>query len=90
MWVADYGCLLVYETPDGSGEIHRFENFDQVKDFLEKREESSTWKALPTIHAADPVPRGLRIFIIERQGTNVFIKIDLAYRRPSFASSMRP
>ena len=29
-WSADYGCFLVYETPDCSGEFHRFENLDQV------------------------------------------------------------
>ena len=23
VWAADYGCLLVYETPDCSGEFHR-------------------------------------------------------------------
>ena len=40
VWSADYGCLLVYETPDCSGEFHRFENLDQVKDFLVKREQS--------------------------------------------------
>jgi hypothetical protein len=32
VWVADYGCLLGYETPDCSGEFHRFENLDQVED----------------------------------------------------------
>jgi hypothetical protein len=42
VWAADYGCLLVLETPDGSREFHRFENLDQVEDFLEKREESGT------------------------------------------------
>ena len=40
VWSADYGCLLVYETPDCSGEFHRFENLDQVEDFLVKREQS--------------------------------------------------
>ena len=40
VWSADYGCLLVYETPDRSGEFHRFENLDQVEDFLVKREQS--------------------------------------------------
>ena len=39
---ADYGCLLVYETPDCSGDFHRFENLDQVEDFLVKRERSGT------------------------------------------------
>ena len=42
VWAADYGCLLVYETPDCSGEFHRFENLDQVEDFLVKREQSGT------------------------------------------------
>jgi hypothetical protein len=42
VWAADYGCLLVYETPDCSGEFRRFENLDQVEDFLVKREQSGT------------------------------------------------
>jgi hypothetical protein len=42
VWAADYGCLLVYETPDCSGEFRRFENLDQVEDFLLKREQSGT------------------------------------------------
>ena len=29
VWSADYGRLLVYETPDRSGEFHRFENLDR-------------------------------------------------------------
>src|SRR4029077_8137699 len=37
VWAADYGCFLVYETPDCSGEFRRFENLDQVEDFLLKR-----------------------------------------------------
>ena len=28
VWAADYGCFLVYETPDCSGEFRRFENLD--------------------------------------------------------------
>ena len=36
VWAADYGCLLVY------GEFRRFENLDQVEDFLVKREQSGT------------------------------------------------
>ena len=40
VWAADYGCLLVYETPDCSGEFRRFENLDQVEEFLVKREQS--------------------------------------------------
>ena len=42
VWAADYGCLLVYETPDFSGEFHRFQNLDQVEDFLAKRKQSGT------------------------------------------------
>ena len=42
VWAADYGCLLVYETPDCSGEFRRFENLDQVEEFLVKREQSGT------------------------------------------------
>ena len=42
VWAADYGCLLVYETPDCSGTFRRFENLDQVEDFLVKREQSGT------------------------------------------------
>ena len=38
----DYGCFLVYETPDCSGEFRRFENLDQVEDFLLKKEQSGT------------------------------------------------
>jgi hypothetical protein len=37
VWAADYGCYLVYETLDCSGEFRRFENLDQVEDFLVKR-----------------------------------------------------
>ncbi len=37
---ADYGCFLVYETLDCSGESRRFENLDQVEDFLVNREQS--------------------------------------------------
>ena len=40
VWAADYGCFLVYETLDCSGESRRFENLDQVEDFLVKREQS--------------------------------------------------
>ena len=40
VWTADYGCLLVYETPDCSGESRRFENLDQVEDFLVKKEQT--------------------------------------------------
>jgi predicted ATP-dependent serine protease len=36
------GCLLVNETPDCSGEFRRFENLDQVEEFLVKREQSGT------------------------------------------------
>ena len=42
VWAADYGCLLVYEGPDCSGEFRRFENLDQVEDFLVQREKSGT------------------------------------------------
>ena len=42
VWAADYGCFLVYETPDCSGEFRRFENLDQVEDFLLKKEQSGT------------------------------------------------
>ena len=42
VWSADYGCLLVYETPDCSGEFQRFENLDQVEVFLVKRGTSPT------------------------------------------------
>jgi hypothetical protein len=37
---ADYGCFLVYETLDCSGELRRFQNLDQVEDFLAKREQA--------------------------------------------------
>ena len=58
MWVADYGCFLVYETPDGSGEFHRFENRDQVENFLEKREEVRHLKS-PADHFKSPIqPHG--------------------------------
>ncbi len=40
VWTADYGCLLVYETPDCTGESRRFENLDQVEDFLVKKEQT--------------------------------------------------
>jgi len=37
----DAGCsAVVYETLDCSGESRRFENLDQVEDFLVKREQS--------------------------------------------------
>jgi hypothetical protein len=42
VWAADYGCFLVYETLDCSGESRRFENLDQAEDFLVKREQSGT------------------------------------------------
>jgi hypothetical protein len=42
VWAADYGYLLVYERPDCSGEFRRFENLDQVEDFLVQREKSGT------------------------------------------------
>ena len=42
VWDTDYGCVLVYETPDCSGKFYRFENLDQVEDFLVKREQSGT------------------------------------------------
>jgi hypothetical protein len=42
VWAADYGCLLVYERPDCSGEFRRFENLGQVEDFLVQREKSGT------------------------------------------------
>ena len=35
-------AALVYETPDCSGEFRRFENLDQVEDFLLKKEQSGT------------------------------------------------
>jgi hypothetical protein len=38
VWAADYGCFLVYEMLDCSGESHRFENLDEVEDFLVKGE----------------------------------------------------
>jgi hypothetical protein len=37
---ADYGCFLVDETLDCSGKSRRFENLDQVEDFLVKREQT--------------------------------------------------
>ena len=40
VWAADYGCFLVYETLDCSGALRRFENLDQVEDFLVKREQA--------------------------------------------------
>jgi hypothetical protein len=76
VWAADYGCLLVYETPDCSGEFHRFENLDQVENFLVKREESELENPCRLFQTADPVPQGLQIFIFERQSTNVFVKLD--------------
>ena len=39
-WAADCGCFLLYETLDCSGELRRFENLDQVEDFLVKREQA--------------------------------------------------
>ena len=42
VWAADYGCFLVYEGLDCSGEFRRFENLDQVEDFLVQREKSGT------------------------------------------------
>jgi hypothetical protein len=36
----DYGCFLVYETLHCSGELRRFQNLDQVEDFLAKREQA--------------------------------------------------
>ena len=42
VWAADYGCLLVYERPDCSGEFQCFETLDQVEEFLVKREQSGT------------------------------------------------
>ena len=40
VWAADYGCFLVYETLDCSRKSRRFENLDQVEDFLVKREQT--------------------------------------------------
>ena len=40
VWAADYGCILVHETLDCSGESRRFEDLDQVEDFLVKREQT--------------------------------------------------
>jgi hypothetical protein len=77
VWAADYGCLLVYETPDCSGEFRRFENLDQVEEFLVMREQSPELeKPCRYFQTADPIPQGLQIFIIERQSTNVFVKLD--------------
>ena len=76
VWAADYGCLLVYETPDCSGEFHRFENLDQVEDFLVKRERSALESPCQLFQTVDPVPQGLQIFIFERQSPNLLIKLD--------------
>jgi hypothetical protein len=40
VWAADYGCFLVYETLVCSGESRRFQNLDQVEDFLVKMEQT--------------------------------------------------
>ena len=74
MWVADYGCFLVYETPDGSGKFHHFGNRDQVENFLEKREEVRHLKS-PADHFKSPIQsHGAFIFIIARQCRDLFIK----------------
>jgi hypothetical protein len=73
---AEYGCLLVYETPDCSGEFRRFENLDQVEDFLVKRDQSGIWKPCRLFQTADPVPKGLQIFIFKHKFPSFFVKFD--------------
>ena len=46
-WAADCGCFLLYETLDCSVELRRFENLDQVEDFLVKREQAGEPTRLP-------------------------------------------
>ena len=56
VWSADYGCLLVYETPDCSGEFQRFENLDQVEVFLVKREQSGAMRCCKVASIPDDDP----------------------------------
>ena len=56
VWAADYGCFLVYETLDCSGESRRFENLDQVEDFLVKREQSGAMRCCKVASIPDDDP----------------------------------
>ena len=56
VWAADYGRFLVYETLDCSGESRRFENLDQVEDFLVKREQSGAMKCCKVASIPDDDP----------------------------------
>jgi len=40
VWAADYGCFLVYETLDCSGELRVFQNLDQVEEFLATKQKA--------------------------------------------------